>query len=114
MTAQTTTGVQTLDMAQICTELLNRHSDMSWREIASKPEYRGIPAGTLWSIAKGREPKSLRYRTILHLPALIPTPACPKCGAVHTTKRCTANKPAPRPSWRAELGIIIEKRLEEI
>jgi nucleoid-associated protein YgaU len=78
MTAQTTTGVQTLDMAQICTELLNRHSDMSWREIASKPEYRGIPAGTLWSIAKGREPKSLRYRTILHLPRAYSNPSLPE------------------------------------
>jgi len=36
---------------------------MTWREIADLEEYRGIPAGTLCSVAKGDyEPKDLIIR----------------------------------------------------
>ena len=64
-------GVRALDIAR---ERLNRLHDIpgnSWRKIALLDAYIGIPAGSLCSIAKGREPKNLEHRRILGLPLVI-------------------------------------------
>ncbi len=58
----------------------------NWRKVAS---FYGINVGMAWRIAHGYEPKEAHIRYILDLPALMPAPACPKCGNVHVTKRCT-------------------------
>jgi len=55
---------------------------MPWREIAKLDDYRGIPAGTLCTIAKtGKVPG--RWRKRLGLPELAPAPVCVSCGSVH-------------------------------
>jgi len=64
-------GVQTLDIVR---ERLNHLHDidrLSWRKIAALDAYKGIPAGTLCSYAKGRELKNLEHRRILGLPPII-------------------------------------------
>jgi len=88
--------VQTLDKLQERLKTLH-NSNMNWRTISALPEFRlpsgePIAPGTLCSIAKGRDPKNPHVRAVLHLPALIPAPACRVCGEVHTTKRCTRRK----------------------
>ena len=61
----------------------------TWRDIA---EVFGISCGMAWRIGMaGYEPKDNKIREKLHLPLLIDTPACLKCGQVHVTKRCMAN-----------------------
>jgi hypothetical protein len=60
----------------------------------------GITAGTARRIAvEGHEPVDHDIRVALGLPALIPAPACLKCGEVHVTKRCMngeAGRKTPR------------------
>ena len=93
--SKSTMHVQSLDTVIRALLQLNTVGGMAWRDIAKMDAYKGIPAGTLCAIAKGREPKNPHYREILRLPVLAPAPVCAKCGAVHVTKRCTANgKPA--------------------
>ena len=59
-----------------------------------------MTAGTARRIAvEGHEPVDHDIRVALGLPALIPAPACVKCGQVHVTKRCTngtARRKTPR------------------
>ena len=44
---------------------------VQWREIASLPEFDGVPPGTLCSIAKGNyEPKDNEIRKTLGLPTI--------------------------------------------
>jgi len=40
---------------------------------------------------KGEFPTDEHKRHIMGLPALIPAPACVKCGEVHVARRCTKN-----------------------
>ncbi len=43
-----------------------------WRDIASLPEFKGIPPGTLCSIAKGNyEPQDNEIRKTLGLPIIV-------------------------------------------
>lgn len=65
-----------LDSVQQRLRSLHTQSSLSWREIASLPQYEGIPPGTLCAIAKGRDPKNPEYRRKLGLPRI-----CPNCGA---------------------------------
>lgn len=95
-------SVQPLDT--IISELNHLHDsqNLSWRKIAARSEFRGIPAGTLCSIAKGREPKKRKHRMILKLPPLaIAVDPCPHCGDTAHTYDCQEQivkpKPAPRP-----------------
>jgi hypothetical protein len=99
----TTPTVQSLDTVIRALVRLNSVDCLSWRKIASREEYLGIAAGTLCEIAKGREPKDAHVRAQLHLPALIPAPACVKCGEVHTTKACTKDR-QPRKVWVRVFG----------
>jgi hypothetical protein len=62
-------------------------SGKTLREIAK--EYGdGITHADIQRGIKGDFPKSEHKRFILGLPALIPTPACNKCGEVHVRRRC--------------------------
>jgi len=93
---RSTSLVRTSDNVQGELKVIHDTSDMVWRDIANLEQYRGIPPGTLSTIAKhGYVPK--KWRTRLGLPVLLPAPACIRCGEVHTTKRCTAgNNDRPR------------------
>jgi hypothetical protein len=42
------------------------------------------------------EPKEAAIRVRLGLPAMVQVPACPSCGLVHLSKRCTAKAAARR------------------
>ena len=57
----------------------------------------GISGGMAFRIARqGYEPKDNHIRATLGLPAMLPAPACAKCGKVHTTARCTEGRTAGR------------------
>ena len=60
-----------LDIAQNRLKWLHDTWHCPWREIAALGEYRGIPAGSLCSYAKGREPRNPEHRRILGLPQTI-------------------------------------------
>jgi len=77
-------------------EELNRlHKELSWRQIAKLDSYAGVKPGTLCAIAKGREPVDIHIRSILSLPAYLPTPVCPVCGIVHV-KKCPHKNHKPK------------------
>ena len=85
-----------LDIAR---ERLNEHHDiekLSWRKIAALRPYRGIPAGTLCSIAKGREPKKPIYRSKLGLPAVIVMSEEMICAAEDCERKFIPNHPSRR------------------
>lgn len=71
-------------------------STVKWRDVAAMPEFGGVAAGTLCSISKGYEPKSLHVRLALGLPAYMSTPVCPRCGVVHVRKTCPPAQPSAR------------------
>jgi hypothetical protein len=90
--------------------LLNDHAMLgTWRKVAKK--WREKP-GTLGRIAvRDYEPKEAHLRTRLGLPAMVPTPACAKCGDVHVSKRCTRRVR----EYRDLMGMPVEelrRRLE--
>jgi len=60
-----------LDIVQDELKRLHAIPGHTWRVIAALDAYRGIPAGSLCSIAKGRDPKNPEYRRILGLPLMI-------------------------------------------
>jgi len=60
-----------LDIARDKIKRLRSIPGNTWRRIAALDAYRGIPPGTLCSIAKGRNPKNPEYRRILGLPLVI-------------------------------------------
>jgi len=66
----------------------------NWRKVG---ELFGINPGTAHNIAHGYEPKSAHLRYHLDLPALVPTPPCPKCGEIHLPKRCPKSNGNKRP-----------------
>ncbi len=88
--------VQTLDKVKDELTTLKKAKGLRWSDISQKPEYVGIPAGTLCSIAKGRDPKNPYYRAILHLSVLVPTPVCPIHGVVHPGECPKEKKPAKK------------------
>ena len=52
--------------------LLREKRSMAWREIAQRPEFKGIPPGSLCSFYKGKwEPKDNKVRRQLGLTELI-------------------------------------------
>jgi len=64
--------------------------DGTWSAVGRK---FGITAGTAHRIVmRGYEPKSAHIRAKLGLPVFLLAPACPVCGSVHTTKRCTKRR----------------------
>lgn len=86
-------------IAELRQFLLENIADKTWRNMADKEFHNLVSAGTLNRIARDKdyEPKRPDIRRALGLPCFAPAPVCPKCGVVHTTKRCTANrKPRPR------------------
>lgn len=94
---QKNSHVRTCDSIVEDLNYLHTKSRLTYREIAVFPEYSPIPPGTLCAIAKGAAvPKKWLAR--LGLPAMLPAPACAKCGKVHTTARCTDGK-QPRRRW---------------
>lgn len=92
----TNAPVQTLYGLQERLNALHDTSGLSWRQIASQPEFKGISHSTLRAIAvDGRDPVSPRHRRILGLPPrAVPVIPCDECGRVHTQyKQCTHRPP---------------------
>jgi len=71
MANESRAGVQPLDMIRERLRHLHDTQALSWRKIAALDDYMGIPAGSLCSIAGGREPKNLEHRMILGLPLVL-------------------------------------------
>ena len=63
----------------------------SWRKVA---EPLGISAPMARLIADGRAPGE-KVRHVLRMAETAPAPVCRKCGNVHVTKTCTANRKPP-------------------
>lgn len=80
---------------QLMDYLLLLHETKSWRQIVKMPQFKGIPAGTLCSIAHGREPLDNHLRKQLDLPVFEPTAVCTICGIVHV-KKCPHNITKPK------------------
>lgn len=99
-------GVETFDSIVSDLNYLHWSKCMSWRQISLEPKYKGIPHSTLRDMAMGREPKNIKTRLILKLPALVPVEVCPECGIVHT-KKCPRDIPKNRP--RKEIWQLVEK-----
>jgi hypothetical protein len=75
------------------------HLKTSWAAVGRD---LGIPGGTAHRIATSDyEPKRADIRFHLGLPALIPAPACSKCGQLHVSRRCP-NGQKPPTNWRDE------------
>ena len=87
---RSTSLVRTSDNVQGELKVIYDTSDMTWRDIANLEQYKGVPPGTLSTIAKhGYVPKKWYHR--FNIQEYKPAPACIRCGDVHTTRRCTAN-----------------------
>jgi hypothetical protein len=71
MTSQTdtTTLVRTPDTVKDRLNYFHDTIGLTWREIANLGDYKGIPAGTLCSVAHGAEPKHA-HRAQLGLPPI--------------------------------------------
>ncbi len=65
------TDVRASDRA--CKRLNKLHAILgnTWRKIALLDEYKGIPAGSLCSYAKGRIPQNNKHRRALGFPEII-------------------------------------------
>ena len=89
-------------IAALRRELLSLHQEKSWRSVG---EAFDIPGRTAHRIATSDyEPKRADIRFHLGLPALIPAPACLKCGQLHVSKRCPNGRKPPT-NWRdGEVG----------
>ena len=84
--APETGTVRTCDAHQERLKLLNATAGLSWRKIAARKEYKGIPPGTLCTYAKtGKLPHKWRRRLGLADYAL--AEVCPIHGVVHV-RRC--------------------------
>lgn len=83
------TGVQTLYTEDTLCQYLwvQKAIGRSLREIAR--DFPGITHADVQRGLDGDFPKHSHKRAIMGLPALIPAPACPRCGKVHVTRRCT-------------------------
>ncbi len=90
-----------LKLEQIVLDMNNQRADgISWSKIGS--EY-GVNKAMARLIAGGYKPGH-KIAKLLNIQVYEPAPVCAKCGAVHTTKRCTANdKPSGR-QWVRVLG----------
>lgn len=95
-------AVQTLYTEQVVLGDLKRKKSQgkSLREIAL--DYPGATYGDIQRALQGDFPKTSKKRAAFNLPSLAPAPVCPRCGLVHVSKRCTANRAPRRPTWRAE------------
>jgi hypothetical protein len=60
-----------LDNAKVRLKYLKDDVGLTWRKIANLDDFKGIPAGTLCSFYKGREPMNPEYRRILGLSEII-------------------------------------------
>lgn len=75
----------------------------NWRLVG---EEMGIGYAVAYRLATDAtyEPKDPHIRFVLGLPALIPSPACPKCGVVHIAKTCPeARNGKPKPPRRVAI-----------
>jgi hypothetical protein len=83
-----------------------RHNEIpSWRKVAK--EY-GLHPNMARMIANGYDP-GRKIRKVLGLPPRQEVDPCPKCGSVHTTKRCTSGNHKPR-SPRIAISKVDAKR----
>jgi hypothetical protein len=100
------TNVQTMDMVRDMLHSLHK-SLRTWRRVSIHFNAK-IPAGTLCSIAKGREPKKPEYRKILGLPEMKPAPVCAHCGKVPLKKNCNCrtNHRPRKQHYTVSLGYI--------
>ena len=88
------TGAYTLAEVIAIIEGLRRQN-WSLRQIAKVYYGDDMSHGTIQRVLKGIEPKDPKARWLLGLPALAPAPVCRRCGNVHVTKTCTANRKPP-------------------
>ncbi len=93
----TNAPVQTLYGLQERLNALHDTSGLSWRQIASQPEFKGISHSTLRAIAvDGRDPISPQLRRFLRLPPrAVPVVPCDECGRVHTRHKQCEHRPTP-------------------
>jgi len=85
----------------------------SLRRVA-KENYNGqVNHADIQRILQGRGPMEAKKRLAFGLPALIPVPACPKCGEGHVTKRCTANQPTRHRDLFSLPVSVLRRMLEE-
>ncbi len=97
MTKARKKGVRTPDIVQDELKALHRQYK-SWRVIQARFHPK-VPFGTLSSIAKdGVVPK--KWHAYFGLQIYKEAPACPKCGVVHTMKRCP-NGRTRKSAWRS-------------
>jgi hypothetical protein len=71
----------------------------SYRRIANEDFGGKVNHAVIQRIVAGIEPKTPRLRANLHLVSRALAETCPKCGQVHTTKRCPNGKKTPN-NWR--------------
>lgn len=64
-------GVRQMDIIRERLNYLHDVDKLSWRKIALLDAYKGIPAGSLCSYAKDREPRNLEHRSILGLRQIV-------------------------------------------
>lgn len=99
-----------LEVAKIAKKLLKQYEELhTWDAVA---ERYGLSKPLIWRVAlKHYEPKKPLIRHRLGLSVYLPAPACPKCGEVHTTRRCTKverryrdlfDMPTSELSWRLD------------
>jgi len=67
---KSTVGVEAFDSIVLELNYLHRYQNMSWRQIASTPKFKGVAHSTLRDVANGKEPKSNKIREILGLPLI--------------------------------------------
>ena len=86
--------VQSLDIVQVRLNRLHGADGLAWRTIAARPEYVGIPPGTLSAIAGGRDPKKEEHRRILGLPVPVKPRRC------LARRKCDGKTFTPNVPWR--------------
>jgi hypothetical protein len=87
--------------AQVFAVIKAKHdAGISLRDISA--DYQNITHADISRILQGEFPRSVCKREALGLPMLLPAPACPKCGGVHVTKRCTDGDKPRKPRRKLE------------
>ena len=86
--------VTTPDILRGLLKYLHGSVGLSYREISLTEAFRPIPAGTLCAIANGDDVPP-KWHKRLGLTVTAPAPVSRRCGNVHVTKTCTANRKPP-------------------
>lgn len=100
-----------LDLAEFRAKLIAEKRSTIYIRLSEK---YGVNPYYLWNIinSPGYKPPA-RICAILGIKFYLPAPICRKCGGVHVTKYCTANR-KPWRDWHYHFGMtddLLEKRL---